>query len=315
MGLRVLLSCVSENRPGWYDKVYNLVLSVRSFGGSLADERVVVNFVDGADPEVARSLEGLGAEVRVVERFDARTPYANKLRMLELAKEREFDVLVALDCDTIVVGDLGDQVPPDRIAAKPADVDRFTDAEWHRLFRGTGVPIPEKTVVASVTGEPMYPYFNSGVVFVPRDRCLDLLRGWSHFASRLLDLFEREPDIIPRRWQFLAEQCSLAFALIDGGFPVQPLPLTLNFPTHVRVHGSLLDGLGEPRIIQYHRGIDRDGFLLKDRGDLLDPYLDRFNRERAAALGLDYRGLGRLPLSMRAKRVAWRQLRRFDRFV
>ena len=96
MGLRVLLSCVSENRPGWYDKVYNLVLSVRSFGGSLADARVVVNFVDGADPEVARTLEGLGAEVRVVERFDARNPYANKLRMLELGKEFDFDVLVAL---------------------------------------------------------------------------------------------------------------------------------------------------------------------------------------------------------------------------
>jgi len=74
VGLRVLLSCVSENRPGWYDKVYNLVLSVRSFGGSLADEQVVVNFVDGADPEVARTLEGLGAEVRVVERFDVRNP-------------------------------------------------------------------------------------------------------------------------------------------------------------------------------------------------------------------------------------------------
>jgi hypothetical protein len=315
VGLRVLLSCVSENRPGWYDKVYNLVLSVRSFGGSLADARVVVNFVDGADPEVARTLEGLGAEVRVVERFDARNPYANKLRMLELGKELDFDVLVALDCDAIVAGDFRDQVPADRVAAKPADVDRLTDAEWRRLFQALGVPIPEKSVVATATGQAMYPYFNSGVVFVPRDRCLDLLRGWSHFSNQVLELFAREPDVIPRRWQLHSGQYSLACALIDGGFPVQPLPVTANFPTHLRVHGALLDGLGEPRIIQYHKGIDRDGFLLKDRGDLLDPYLDRFNRERAAALGLDYRGLGRLPLSMRAKRVAWHQLRRFDRFV
>jgi hypothetical protein len=315
VALRVLLSCVSENRPGWYDKVYNLVLSIRAFGGSLAGEQVVVNFVDSADSEVASTLEELGAAVRVVERFDVRNPYANKLRMLELGKDFDFDVLVALDCDAIVAGDFRDQVPSDRVAAKPADVDRLTEAEWRRLFEGLQVPMPEKSVVATVTGEPMYPYFNSGVLFVPRDRCLDLLRGWSHFSDEVLELFDRRPDVIPKRWQLHSGQYSLACALIDGGFPVQPLPVTLNFPTHLVVHDALLAGRGEPRIVQYHKGIDRDGFLLKDRVDLLDPYLDRFNRERSAALGLDYRGLGRVPLSMRAKRVAWRQLRRFDRFV
>jgi hypothetical protein len=315
VALRVLLSCVSENRPGWYDKVYNLVLSVRSFGGSLAGEQVVVNFVDAADPGVARTLERLGAEVRVVERFDVRNPYANKLRMLELGKEFDFDVLVALDCDAVVVGDFRDRVPADRVAAKPADLDRLTEVEWRRLFQALRVPTPEKSVVATVSGEPMYPYFNSGVVFVPRDLCLDLLRGWSHFSNEILDLFEREPDVIPRRWQLHSGQYSLACALIDGGFPIQSLPVTLNFPTHLRVHRSLLEGHGEPRIIQYHKGIDRNGFLLRDRVDLLDVHLDRFNRERAAALGLDYRGLGRLPLSMRARRVAWRQLRRLDRFA
>jgi hypothetical protein len=312
---RILLSCVSENRPGWYDKVYNLVLSVRSFGGSLANERVVVNFVDGADPGAAAELEGLGAEVRVVERFDVRNPYANKLRMLELGKELDFDVLVALDCDAIVTGDFRDQVPADRVAAKPADLDRLTDAEWLRLFEALGVAVPAKSVVATVTGEPMYPYFNSGVMTVPRERCLDLLRGWSHFSDRVLELFDRRPAVIPKRWQFHSGQYSLACALIDGGFPVQPLPVTMNFPTHLRVHGPMLAGHGQPRIIQYHKGIDRDGFLLRDRVDLLDPYLDRFNRARAAALRLPYPGLGRVPLSMRAKRLAWRQLRRIDRFA
>jgi hypothetical protein len=312
---RLLLSCVSENRPAWYDKVYNLVLSVRTFGGSLAGAAVVVNFVGGADPKVSAELEGLGAEVRVVERFDVRNPYANKLRMLELAKELDFDVLVALDCDTVVAGDFRDLVPADRVGAKPADLDRLTDDEWRRLFGALRVPVPERSVVATVTGEPMYPYFNSGVLSVPRDRCLDLLRGWSHYSDAVLELFDRRPDVIPKRWQLHSGQYALACALIDGGFPVQPLPVTMNFPTHLRVHSPLLAGQGEPLIIQYHKGIDRDGFLLRDRVELLDPYLDSFNRARAAALDLPYQALGRIPLSMRAKRVAWRQLRRLDRFV
>src|SRR5688500_13752400 len=102
----VLFSCVSENGEPWFHKVYNLVLSLRLFGGSLAEARVVVNFVGDVDADYADRLNALGADVRIVERFDPRSPYLNKLRMLELAAEYEFDVLVALDCDVLIAGDL-----------------------------------------------------------------------------------------------------------------------------------------------------------------------------------------------------------------
>src|SRR5688500_8990134 len=104
--MKVLFSCVSENGPDWYRRVETRTLSIREFGGALADSDVVINFVNAVDPEFERKLRELGAEVRVVPRFDERSVYANKLRMFELSREREFDVLLGLDCDVVVVGDL-----------------------------------------------------------------------------------------------------------------------------------------------------------------------------------------------------------------
>ncbi len=47
-------------------------------------------------------------------RFDPRTPASNKLRMLELADTHDFDVLLAIDTDTIVLGDVGRYADPER---------------------------------------------------------------------------------------------------------------------------------------------------------------------------------------------------------
>lgn len=64
---RILLSCIAKHRPDWWAKIENLVLSVRRFGGTLADAPVVANLVGGADPEVVEALDRLDAEVRIVD--------------------------------------------------------------------------------------------------------------------------------------------------------------------------------------------------------------------------------------------------------
>src|SRR5450755_2207434 len=130
---RLVVSCVAENRPDWHARAYNLALSCLTVRSASAT-RFVAHFVDGVDPTVRRRIESLGAEVRVVDRVDRRNPYLNKLRMLELGSAGGFDVLAALDCDTIIVGDLVPHLPRDSVGAKPADVDRLTPGQWRRLY-------------------------------------------------------------------------------------------------------------------------------------------------------------------------------------
>jgi hypothetical protein len=300
----VLFSCVAENTQDWFRRVETLALSIRRFGGALADSAIVVNFVGGVEPSFARGLEALDTEVRVVERFDARSVYANKLRMLELGDERSFDVLVGLDCDVVVVGDLTTVLPLDAIGAKPADVDVLTTAQWDALLHAVGLPSPAGRVTATTSGDSIYPYFNSGMVTVPHALCRRLLDRWSAYIADILALYETDEPIVPAQWRFHLDQFALACALANDDLPVRPLDVRLNFPTHLPVHPSALPASPEPLVIHYHRNVDANGFLLRARSPLADRGADAFNRARAAHLGLRYAGLARQPLRRRTRRAA-----------
>lgn len=303
---RVLFSCVSENAPEWFDRVVNLALSVRTFGGKLADAQIVINFVGGADPEVRRALAKYDAEVRIVDRFDSRTAYANKLRMLEMADDHEFDLLVALDCDVIIVGDISPHLTPGHVAAKPADRDRLTDQQWDALFGALGVPPAEKSVVATSSGTPMRPYFNSGVVFVPWAHSKPLLVSWSGLLDAILLLLSRQPELVPPQWHIHADQFSLAAALLRDRFPTRPLPLALNFPTHIASRPELVAATGQPLILHYHKDMNKSGFIMRSRVTTVNPLIAQFNAARAQHLGVPDPGLPEVPRRLRARRLAIR---------
>lgn len=276
---------------------HNLAISIRSFAGELSQAPIVVNFVDDVAPSFARPLEELHAEVRVVERVSGGNPLANKLRMLELDKDHDFDVLLALDCDTAVVGDPTSWVDTECIGAKPADFDRFTDEEWRGLFAAAGVAEPQRVLTATATGEQIYPYFNSGVLFVPRALCGPLADAWMCTYWQLCTALQREPGLVREQWQWLAEQASLALGLLRDGLPWRALPPSLNFPSHTRVTSAFST---PPVIVHYHGDVNERGFLLRSANPAIDPWLDRFNRRRADVTGLPY---VRMPRRAAHKRI------------
>lgn len=304
----VLFSCVAENRPDFAMMAHNLVISIRSSAGALAESPVVVNFVEGVEERFAAPLREAGADVRVVERISETNRWANKLRMLELAEEYEFDVLIALDCDVAVVGDPTQWVDPTAIGAKGADFDRFTDAEWRALFSALDIPVPQRAVIATATGGLMYPYFNSGVLFVPRDQCGRLREAWSAVYGELSDLLVRRPGILREQWRWLADppvwhvgdQAALALAVLKARLPWYALPDGLNFPSHVRVRPEAR--MIDPIIVHYHGDRDESGFLIASETKCVNAALDRFNRRRAEVTGLPYSGLKRRSLVERLRR-------------
>src|SRR5205085_1902570 len=105
--MRPVFACVAENRREHMIRVANLLLSIRSFGGMTRNADVIVNVVDGVSDEFAGVVHDLAGTVRVVPRVQVGPPPANKLRMFDnIDASRREDVLVALDCDTVVMGDL-----------------------------------------------------------------------------------------------------------------------------------------------------------------------------------------------------------------
>ncbi|MGH8824258.1 MAG: hypothetical protein ACRDVN_07275 [Jiangellaceae bacterium] len=297
-----LVSCVAENGERWYQEAQNLVLSVRRFGGSLGDAPIVVNFVDSVEPRYEKGLAELGAEVRVVARFDRRTPASNKLRMLELAETHEFDVLLAIDTDTVVVGDVSTYADRDAVAVKPENLDPYPRECWQQLFTDLGIPEPGRSIVTTSTAQVTYPYYNSGVLFVPRDRCPALLESWSKRIFDVLDVYERRPDIVAGPQRHWTNQLSLALAVVGDGIPVARLPVAANLSTTVRVHPLFAHEVTPPFVLHYHNEMDARGFVFRSPNAAVNPLIDAVNRARAETLGLSYETLPAPPLVRRTLR-------------
>jgi hypothetical protein len=297
-----LVSCVAENGDGWYREAHNLVLSIRRFGGSLSEAPVVVNFVDSVERRFAAGLAELDAEVRVVPRFDPRTPASNKLRMLELAATHDFDILLAIDTDTLVVGDVSRYADGDAVAIKPENRDPYPARCWRDLFAALDIPEPSRSLVTTSTAQVTYPYYNSGVLFVPRARCDELLASWTRRVFDVLDLYERRPDIVPAPQRHWTNQLALAVAVIGDGIPVAPLPVAANLSTTVAVHPLFAHEVTPPFVLHYHNEMDAAGFVFRSRNPLLNPLIDAFNRHLAETGGLEYAGLPAPPLARRVLR-------------
>lgn len=287
--LKPLFSCVAENEPAWFRKVQNLALSIREFGGLQAGAPIVANFVGGVDRRYSRWLSGFDVEVRVVQPMDPVHRYANKLRMLEHMDLTDFDILVALDCDVVVVDDIGDFLSDDTLRAKPADCDVLSEDQWMMIFEAAGVSVPERTFVTTSFAQHTYPYVNSGVLLIPRQFCARLLSLWSRFLFRFDELYGSNAELALRRKY--NDQIALACALAAARFPVRPLPVGMNLPTHIGVHRSFRHQLNDVRIVHYHAQLDDRGFLVASRYGAVNGKLERFNRRRAEALGLPYDGL------------------------
>jgi hypothetical protein len=289
---QVILSCVGENTPAWHHKMENLVLSMRRFGGTLSDCRVVVNVVEQVDAAFEHRMARWDAEVRVVSRVDHRLPVANKLHVLDLAATESFDTVLMLDCDVVVMGDVAPEIRAGRLRGLPAGRSHITADAWSRLYAGLGIAEPAQDWVLSVSGERSHPYVNSGVLFVPHEICASLRETW--FAHMQWLLGPEGVELLGRPVH--RDQIPLALSLATLGLEVDPLPRNLNLSTTAAqpVPPEYRAQDGPPFILHYHRSIDERGFLTRSPRRAVNPLLERFNRERAEALNLDYRGMDRL---------------------
>lgn len=275
--MKVIVARVAEDSPEWVERVRMLAFSIRHFSGEMATAPIVAHFVGGARSVVDDRLDSLDVSVQVVEPFDPRCPWANKLRMLE-ARDEAHDVLLALDCDTVVMGDLRPRLSLDAVSAMVEWEDTLVDEQWEFLFGTLGLQA-SKSAVDPLRRRPTWPYLNSGVIAVPVHLASPLLASWSGTLEHLFSLLDRRPDIAARR-NYL-DQIALALALRAGEIPFAALPPALNCHT-----GGFPDGLVPPLeapfLLHYHGHRDSRGFLRRSGNGVVDLEIQRFNLARAA---------------------------------
>jgi hypothetical protein len=295
---RPLIACVAENTDEWFTKAYNLVLSVRRMGGGMAHTPIVVHFVGGVRSRFRTTLEDLGAEVRVVDPYGSRYRFSNKMRMFDLLDEDHFDVLVAIDCDVIMTGDVSDYFHRDAIGIVPAGLDHLTPAQWLDIYALFEMKAPAPDCVMRATGQQTYPYYNTGVMSVPRELGPRMLAGWTDLLKQMTHVHERWPNVLHEN------QIAFALAAVKHQLPIRELPVSANLAIGVPPVRAFSREVRPPFIVHYHRAIDSNGFIKASRSRRADRGIDLFNRIRANATGIEYEGLERPPLVDRVQRSA-----------
>lgn len=198
-------------------------------------------------PSTLRALESLGVAVAPVHNPIADAyPIGNKLACLDVpAASRGScpDRVVFLDSDILCTGPFD----PDRelaadFSVKPVDFATFAGgpAAWARLYRLFGLPEPARRVVATVSGEETWPYFNAGVVGVRADA--GLARSWAECCRRI-----DAEDWVPSRRPHL-DQIALPIAAALCGLDATLLEERLNYPAHLRPLRPV-----PPVLCHYHR--------------------------------------------------------------
>jgi hypothetical protein len=185
-------------------------------------------------PSVCRLAEKARASITVHPPVGAELwGSANKLRGLEI-NGREDRVLL-LDVDVLVLSDFSALADMGRcIAAAPANTLQISEPYWRRIYAELGMEPPAERI-ACVRGElendprsnAMYPYYNSGVLFLPWD--CELRPIWEEHIRRIASLFNERDEI----WQAVAyeDQAGLAPSiefLRRRGVPFVRLPAAFN---------------------------------------------------------------------------------------
>jgi len=269
---RLVIGCVTENTPKYLSQALRLLQSVRWFGGSIADVKIIICVVDKVDPAYCDEFQKYSADVRTVDRFSEKHPQSNKLRFLQQADLSKYRNILLLDCDTIVVQDPSAYLQSEGFRAKIADGPTISSHVFEKLFDFFQLPLPMEDYSCTVRGTPTIPYFNAGVLLFSQSAMLGLVPSWIDLNQKLIARME----LLENSSNF-CEQASLSLALVASGVTFDIFGNDMNFPTH---HKSFVDDLDfiDPVIIHYHTLVDPTGYILPSFYALANKRITQFNK-------------------------------------
>ena len=257
MTTNAVFTCIAEPTKRFLEQTARLLMSVRWFGGSLAQVRFVLGCT-GPIPRAARELfDRYGAEIVTVERYDPTHGHSNKIALLGSPILAGHDIVVLLDCDTVLVQDPASWLNLRAVAAKLADVPTVSLAELQAIFCHFKCAMPLARYYHELTGDACIAYCNSGVIVVPEKYRPRFASEWDRWNRVVLT----SPETL-RFNRLHADQVSLGLVLENSEVPFAPLPPEMNMPAHCTADAypprwQELD----PVIIHYHWLSYPNGFL------------------------------------------------------
>ncbi len=278
--VRVRFATVAPGVEPWRSETLRLFQSIIECGGTLAGAEKICYFDRTVDSRITDALHDLEVHTELFLPVDPRCAMGNNQVMLD--GSGEYDWLVALDCDVAVSGDFSHELTGDAVAMAPVDVALAPIDEWNEFYEYFNVTMPAVRYRTRVGGDICPPYFNAGVLLVPKELVTPLRNAWQRWLLRVADAYEQEavPGVLGS-CQAYVDQLSLALALADESIPHRPLPLAMNTPTRTVIDPHLHPQNVEPYILHYHHHVDANGFLIPSGYPGIDCAIEHVNRSLA----------------------------------
>jgi hypothetical protein len=253
----VVFTCIAEPTKQFLEQSARLLMSLRWFGGSLAQARFVLGCTGPIPSEPLELFDTYQAEITTVERYDPSHGHSNKVALLGSSILAGHDIVMLLDCDTLLVQDPARWLNVDAVALKLADLPTVSLVELESIFRHLECPVPSPRYHHELTGDACIAYCNSGVMIVPEKYRQRLAGQWDYWNRQVLGL----PETLSFN-RFHTDQVGLALTLENTDVPFAPLPAEMNVPAHFSADSyppawQELD----PIIVHYHRLSYPNGFL------------------------------------------------------
>jgi len=255
MTTNTVFTCIADPTKRLLEQSARLLMSIRWFGGSLAQARFVLGCTGPIPREALELFDHYGAEVVTVERYDPTHGHSNKIALLGSPTLAGHDNVVLLDCDTVLVQDPAPWLDLRAVAAKLADLPTVSQTDLQAIFHYFKCATPSPRYYHELTGDACIAYCNSGVIVVPEKYRSRLVSEWDNWNRLVLT----SPETL-RFNRFHADQVSLALALENSDVPFAPLPPEMNMPVHLETYPPAWH-TRDPVIIHYHWLAYSSGFL------------------------------------------------------
>jgi 2-polyprenyl-3-methyl-5-hydroxy-6-metoxy-1,4-benzoquinol methylase len=265
-------SCVVDEHPRFHLDALRWFASLTSVAGVDATD-LVVHVVGRASSNALDFLKAQGVAVRMVDRFDRRSPHCNKISgALRLAEDGVDGMAILCDTDLAIVEDPRRMVlPSDVVAGKPVDAPVPPLDVIISIFAAAGIAVPPTVQLPwakdhwTVSGNN-----NGGLYLVPGPLLERVASAWAHWALWLLDRNE-----LLLEWTVYVDQVAMALCLAAEGVRSVPLDVRWNTPTHDLTKIPL--DAPAPSAIHYHQEVDREGRIRRTGTTSIDKQIDVVN--------------------------------------
>ena len=281
---RVLIGCSVKGKNSEYANLETeyLFKTLLKFGGNLGNAKKIACFTEEPDSSIKEILENIQVQIRIIEPVDNRQSFGNKIRILDEAIKEDVDVIVMLDTDIVIARDFSQFLGTQKIMIKQEDSDPFTLDDWQALFDFFKLQLPQERFQTSCSGQETIPYFNGGVMIIPKLYAPKLLQQWKYFLKQLLD----KQNALPKNFSEnphdnkqprFFDQIAFSLAIIKSKLPYETLPLSMNYPYSGTVHHSEHPETLDPFIIHHHHCILENGELMLSPYKLINNKINTIN--------------------------------------